>query len=78
MIVSRILRASHKSAQAGICESSKAFKGVVRVIIESGLIYTAHSLLCLVVATVQSYAFYPVTDSVSISFVLSGCKADLP
>jgi hypothetical protein len=65
LITTRILKVSRTSADAGITGSARALKKVMRIIVESGLIYTAHSLLFLVFSTLQSNALYPVADSVS-------------
>jgi hypothetical protein len=66
LITARILKVSRTSADAGITGgSARALKKVLRIIVESGLIYTIHSLLFLIVSCLQSNALYPVADSVS-------------
>jgi hypothetical protein len=64
MIVYRIMRVSSASAQLRV-KGSKPLTYIARIIIESGMIYTAHSLITLVVVLTRSLAFYPVADSVS-------------
>jgi hypothetical protein len=66
LITARILKVSRTSADAGITGSARALKQVMWIIVESGLIYTIHSLLFLIFSTLKSNAFYPVADSVSV------------
>jgi hypothetical protein len=65
LITTRILKVSRTSADAGITGSARTLKKVMRIIVESGLIYTIHSLLFLIVSCLQSNALYAVADSVS-------------
>jgi hypothetical protein len=65
MIIARIWKVSHSSVTSQVSGSRRALDNLVRIIIESGLIYSAHSLILLVVVSIHSLAFYPVADSVS-------------
>jgi hypothetical protein len=66
MIIFRIVRVSNESASNGVSGSGSGsvLKKLVRIIVESGLIYTTHSLILLVTVMTRSLALYPVADSV--------------
>jgi hypothetical protein len=66
MIIFRIMRVSNESAANGVSGSGSGsvLHKLVRIIVESGLIYTTHSLILLVTVMMRSLALYPVADSV--------------
>jgi hypothetical protein len=66
LIAARILRQSRTLEGRIGCSSSKLFNNVARVLVETGLVYTAHTLLLTILSARRSLVLYPAADSVSL------------
>jgi hypothetical protein len=70
MIIARIWHVTSQTVSGlGTGKSTRvpthsAFKNVIRVVVESGLIYTVHSMIILITILTGSTALYPTADSV--------------
>jgi hypothetical protein len=66
LIAVQILRTSRAVAGC-VTSSSKLFNNVARVLVETGLVYTAHTLLITVLTARRSLVLYPAAESVGSS-----------
>jgi hypothetical protein len=64
MITYRILSVSNTYAATDVIGPKKALNKIARIVTESGMIYTVHSIILVTVANIHSTAFFPVADSV--------------
>jgi hypothetical protein len=68
MIVVRIWRVTRKASGSRITESP--LQRVMRIIIESGAIYSMSSLIVVIIVVIRSTALYIAADSVRPLFIV--------